>query len=57
MKKHVRLLEDAGLVTTEKVGPTRWCHLGPKRLDDLGAWIAGYRQMLEERHDRFGHTV
>ena len=34
MKKHVRVLEEAQLVTTEKVGRTRWCRLGPRRLDD-----------------------
>jgi DNA-binding transcriptional ArsR family regulator len=54
MKKHVRLLEDAGLVTTEKVGRTRHCSLGPRRLDDVQEWIDGYRRMLDERLDRFG---
>src|SRR5512138_3512194 len=52
MKKHVQLLEDAGLVTTEKVGRTRTCKLGPRRLDDETAWISRYRQMLEARLDR-----
>ena len=44
VKKHVRVLEDAGLVTTEKVGRVRVCRLGPRRLDDETLWIAGYRQ-------------
>jgi DNA-binding transcriptional ArsR family regulator len=57
MKKHVRLLEDAGLVETEKVGRTRWCTAVPRRLDDLEAWIGGYRQMLEDRLDRFGEML
>jgi DNA-binding transcriptional ArsR family regulator len=54
MKKHVRVLEEAGLVTTEKVGRTRHCSLGPRRLDDIQDWIDGYRRMLDERLDRFG---
>ncbi len=52
MKKHVRVLEDAGLVTTEKVGRERRCRLGPRRLDDVAAWVGSYRQMLDERLDR-----
>jgi DNA-binding transcriptional ArsR family regulator len=57
LKKHVRVLEDAELVTTEKVGRTRRCSLGPQRLDELEQWIATYRQMLEERLDRFGELL
>lgn len=52
LKKHVQILEDAGLVVTEKVGRVRTCRLGPRRLDDESAWIEGYRQMLEDRYDR-----
>jgi DNA-binding transcriptional ArsR family regulator len=54
IKKHVRILEQAGLVTTEKVGRVRLCRLGPRRLDDETTWIAMYRQMLEARLDRLG---
>jgi DNA-binding transcriptional ArsR family regulator len=54
MKKHVRVLEDAELVTTEKVGRVRRCDLGPRRLDDVQAWVETYRRMLDERLDRFG---
>jgi DNA-binding transcriptional ArsR family regulator len=57
MKKHVRVLEDAGLVTTEKVGRERRCSLGPRRLDDIQTWIDGYRRMLDERLDRFGDLL
>lgn len=52
MKKHVAVLEEAGLVTTEKVGRVRTCRLGPRRLDDEIGWIESYRAMLEERMDR-----
>ncbi len=52
--KHVRILERAGLVTTEKVGRVRSCKLGPRRLDDETTWIAAYREMLEARLDRLG---
>jgi DNA-binding transcriptional ArsR family regulator len=57
MKKHVQVLEQAQLVTTEKVGRARQCTLGPRRLEDLEAWIASHRRMLEERLDRFGELV
>ena len=54
MKKHVRVLEDAELVTTEKVGRARRCNLGPRRLEDVQEWIDMYRRMLSDRLDRFG---
>ena len=57
MKKHVHVLEDAGLVTTAKLGRVRTCRLGPRRLDDEAAWIASYRQMLEARLDRLGEFL
>jgi DNA-binding transcriptional ArsR family regulator len=57
MKKHVRVLEEAQLVTTEKVGRARRCSLGPRRLDDVQDWIATYRRMLDERLDRFGELL
>jgi DNA-binding transcriptional ArsR family regulator len=57
MKKHVRLLEEAGLVSTEKVGRARHCTLGPRRLDDVEEWIQSYRRMLDERLDRFGEML
>jgi DNA-binding transcriptional ArsR family regulator len=52
MKKHLRVLEEAGLVRTEKVGRTRQCSLEPKGLEELQGWMSSYRAMLEERFDR-----
>jgi DNA-binding transcriptional ArsR family regulator len=52
VKKHVAILEDAGLVVTEKVGRVRTCRLGARRLDDVAAWVADYQQMLDARLDR-----
>ena len=49
MKKHVRVLEDAGLVTTEKVGRTRTARLGPRRMEDEARWIENYGKMMNER--------
>ena len=57
MKKHVRVLEGAGLVTTKKVGRVRRCNLGPRRLDDVQEWVEMYRRMLDERLDRFGELL
>jgi DNA-binding transcriptional ArsR family regulator len=57
MKKHVRILEDAELVSTEKVGRARRCNLGPRRLEDLQRWVDTYRQLLDGRLDRFGEVL
>src|SRR6201995_3379249 len=51
MKKHVGVLEQAGLVTTEKVGRVRTCRLGLRRLDEEAAWIETYRRLWEARFD------
>jgi DNA-binding transcriptional ArsR family regulator len=51
-RKHVRVLEEAELMSTEKVGRTRLCSLGPRRLDDLQEWVDGYRLALTGRLDR-----
>ena len=51
MKKHVGVLERAGLVATEKVGRVRTCKLGPRRLAEETAWIEEYRQMWAARFD------
>jgi DNA-binding transcriptional ArsR family regulator len=52
LMKHVRILERAALVTTEKRGRTRHCRLGPARLDDAAEWIQLYRNRWERRLDR-----
>ena len=51
LRKHVRVLEEAGLVTTRKLGRVRHCRLGPRRLEDVAKWMASYRTLLEERLD------
>jgi DNA-binding transcriptional ArsR family regulator len=57
MKKHVRILEDAELVRTEKVGRTRRCSLGARRLEDLEQWIEAYRRTLDGRLDRLAQLI
>jgi DNA-binding transcriptional ArsR family regulator len=57
MKKHVGILETAGLVTTKKVGRVRTCKLGLRRLDEEGAWIAAYRQLWASRFDELDTIV
>jgi DNA-binding transcriptional ArsR family regulator len=51
MKKHIQVLEEAGLVRTEKVGRTRQCRLGSERLDQAQAWITFYQRLWERRMD------
>lgn len=51
LKKHVQVLEDAGLVITEKVGRSRQCRIGTERLDDAMAWICFYQRLWERRLD------
>ncbi len=57
MKKHVGVLEQAGLVTTEKFGRVRTCKLGPLRLDHETAWIERYRQLWDARFDGLDRIV
>ena len=57
MKKHVGVLEQAGLVTTVKVGRVRSCRLGMRRLDEEAAWIERYRQLWEARFDELDKVV
>ncbi len=57
MKKHVGVLEQAGLVTTEKVGRVRTCRLGLRRLDEEAAWIETYRQLWDARFDELDKVV
>src|SRR5579863_896865 len=57
MKKHVGVLEHAGLVTTEKVGRVRTCKLGPRRLEGETAWIERYRRLWDARFDELENVV
>jgi DNA-binding transcriptional ArsR family regulator len=57
MKKHVGVLERAGLVTTEKVGRVRTCKLGPRRLQEESIWIERYRELWDARFDRLHEVV
>lgn len=57
LKKHVRILEQSGLVTTKKVGRVRTCRLGPRRLEAEAAWLDRHRQLLEARLDRLGEFL
>ena len=57
MKKHVGVLEQAGLVATEKIGRVRTCKLGPRRLAEEAAWIERYRQLWSARFDALDQVV
>jgi DNA-binding transcriptional ArsR family regulator len=57
MKKHIGVLEQAGLVTTEKVGRVRTCRLGPRRLEEEATWIETYRQLWASRFDELDKVV
>jgi DNA-binding transcriptional ArsR family regulator len=57
MKKHVGVLEQAGLVTTEKVGRVRTCKLGLRGLEDEAAWIESHRQVWDTRYDALDKLV
>ena len=57
MKKHVGVLEQAGLVTTEKVGRVRTCRLGLRRLEEEVMWIESYRQLWDARFDELDKVV
>ena len=57
MKKHVGILEEAGLVSTEKVGRVRTCKLGPLRLEGAAAWIEEYQRLWDARFDELDKVV
>jgi DNA-binding transcriptional ArsR family regulator len=57
MKKHVGVLQEAGLVTTEKVGRVRTCKLGPRRLEEEAAWIERHRQRWDARFDELDEVI
>jgi len=57
MKKHVGVLEQAGLVTTQKVGRVRTCKLGRRRLEEEAAWIERYHQLWSARFDELDKVV
>ena len=57
MKKHVGVLEQAGLVTTKKIGRVRTCRLGPRRLEEATAWLERYRQRWDARFDALDTVV
>jgi DNA-binding transcriptional ArsR family regulator len=57
MKKHVGVLEGAGLVTTEKVGRVRTCRIGPSRLEDEMQWILRYRELWDARFDALDQVL
>ena len=57
MKKHVSVLEQAGLVATKKVGRVRTCKLGPRRLEEETVWIERYRRLWEARFDALDEVV
>ena len=57
MKKHVGVLEQAGLVTTRKIGRVRTCKLGLGRLAEETAWIEDYRRLWASRFDALDQTV
>jgi DNA-binding transcriptional ArsR family regulator len=57
MRKHVGVLEQAGLVTTKKIGRVRTCQLGPRRLEDAAAWLERYRQRWDAHFDALDQVV
>lgn len=57
MRKHVGVLEEAGLVVTEKVGRVRICRIGACRLEDVAAWIESYRQLWDARFGELDQVI
>lgn len=57
MKKHIGVLERAGLVVTEKIGRVRTCRLGAQGLNEEAAWIAGYHQLWNARFDALDQVI
>ena len=57
MRKHVGILESAGLVVTEKIGRVRTCRMGDSRLEEVAEWIARYHQLWDERFGELDQVI
>ena len=57
MKKHIGVLEQTGLVITQKVGRVRTCKLGPRRLEEATAWLDKYHQLWAARFDELDRVI
>jgi DNA-binding transcriptional ArsR family regulator len=57
MRKHVGVLEQAGLVVTEKVGRVRTCRIGARRLEDVAEWIERYHQLWDARFGELDQVI
>ena len=57
MRKHVGVLEQAGLVVTEKVGRVRTCRIGARRLEEVAAWIERYHQLWDARFGELDQVI
>ena len=57
MRKHVGVLEQAGLVVTEKVGRVRTCRIGARRLEEATAWIERYHQLWDARFGELDQVI
>ena len=57
MRKHVGVLEQAGLVTTQKVGRVRYCRIGARRLDEVTSWIEAYHRLWDARFDELDKVI
>ena len=54
VSKHLRVLEDAGLIRKDRVAQSRPCHIEPKTLKAVDGWLEDYRKLFEESLDRLG---
>lgn len=57
MRKHVAVLEQAGLVATEKVGRVRTCRISGRRLEEVSEWIEGYHRLWDERFGELDQVI
>jgi DNA-binding transcriptional ArsR family regulator len=57
VSRHLRILHESGFVSVRPDGQRRLYALRPEPFRELNAWLAGYRQLWEERLDRFGAAL
>jgi DNA-binding transcriptional ArsR family regulator len=55
--KHLDILEQAGLITTSKVGREKLHFLNPEPLQNVDSWLGGYRRLWNERMDRLEELI
>jgi DNA-binding transcriptional ArsR family regulator len=57
VSKHIKILNECGLVTTRQTGRERYYRIQPEKLKVINDWLEPFRQMWEERYDNLDRVL